>query len=220
MPESASKGKKKGGGYLNRQAKSKKQEGCTEEELLAMDSISSADILSLKAATSPGCYFVDGRKNKYKIDFTRFKIRDINSGTTLFEIAKPESDPDEEEDDEDDADEDSGRFVRYRFTAEFLKLESVGASVEFQVGPLPITNFRMIERHYFKEKMLKSFDFTFGFCMPNSKNTCEHIYEFPALSDEDIAEMVRHPYETRSDSFYFVDDKLIMHNKADYAYDG
>lgn len=27
-------------------------------------------------------------------------------------------------------------------------------------------------------------------------------------------------YETRSDSFYFVDNKLIMHNKADYAYNG
>lgn len=32
--------------------------------------------------------------------------------------------------------------------------------------------------------------------------------------------MVEHPYETRSDSFYFVDNKLIMHNKADYAYNG
>lgn len=32
--------------------------------------------------------------------------------------------------------------------------------------------------------------------------------------------MIRHPFETRSDSFYFVDDRLIMHNKADYAYNG
>ena len=32
--------------------------------------------------------------------------------------------------------------------------------------------------------------------------------------------MIDNPYETRSDSFYFVDDKLIMHNKADYAYNG
>ena len=31
--------------------------------------------------------------------------------------------------------------------------------------------------------------------------------------------MIDSPYETRSDSFYFVNDKLIMHNKADYAYD-
>ncbi|VDD95095.1 unnamed protein product [Enterobius vermicularis] len=31
--------------------------------------------------------------------------------------------------------------------------------------------------------------------------------------------MISHPYETRSDSFYFVNDRLVMHNKADYAYD-
>lgn len=32
--------------------------------------------------------------------------------------------------------------------------------------------------------------------------------------------MIANPFDTRSDSFYFVDDRLIMHNKADYAYDG
>jgi len=32
--------------------------------------------------------------------------------------------------------------------------------------------------------------------------------------------MIDNPFETKSDSFYFVDNKLIMHNKADYAYDG
>lgn len=57
-------------------------------------------------------------------------------------------------------------------------------SVEFTVGDLPIENFRMIERHYFRERLLKSFDFEFGFCMPRSKNTCEHIYEFPPLSED------------------------------------
>jgi len=174
--------------------------------------------LKLERATS--CYLVDGRKNDYKIDFTRFKIRDINSGSVLFEIAKPEDEDMEEEIDYEECDPDSGRFVRYRFTDEFLRLKSVGATVEFTVGPTPVENFRMVERHYFKGRMLKSFDFTFGFCMPKSKNSCEHIYDFPSLTEEEIAEMVAAPYETKSDSFYFVNDKLIMHNKADYAYDG
>lgn len=221
MPSSenaSSKGKKKGGGFLSRQvAKSKKTDPVTEEQLLRKDAISPEDIKKLEKATDG--YLVDGRKNPYQIDFTRFKIRDIESGAVLFEIAKPEEDPDDEmEIDEDDPD--SGRFVRYRFTDEFLRLTSVGATVEFTVGPKPVENFRMIEKHYFKDKLLKSFDFTFGFCMPNSKNTCEHIYEFPGLSEEEIAEMVRAPYETKSDSFYFVNDELVMHNKADYAYDG
>jgi len=30
--------------------------------------------------------------------------------------------------------------------------------------------------------------------------------------------MINNPFETKSDSFYFVDNKLIMHNKADYSY--
>jgi len=217
MPSEASpsKGKKKGGGFLNRQ---KKKEDVTEEELKKKDCITPEDVLKLERATS--CYLVDGRKNDYKIDFTRFKIRDINSGSVLFEIAKPEDEDMEEEIDYEECDPDSGRFVRYRFTDEFLRLKSVGATVEFTVGPTPVENFRMVERHYFRERMLKSFDFTFGFCMPKSKNSCEHIYDFPSLTEEEIAEMVAAPYETKSDSFYFVNDKLIMHNKADYAYDG
>lgn len=35
-----------------------------------------------------------------------------------------------------------------------------------------------------------------------------------------VREMILHPYETQSDSFYFVDNKLVMHNKADYSYNG
>lgn len=60
----------------------------------------------------------------------------------------------------------------------------VFVSVEFTVGDRPINSFRMIERHYFQGRLLKSFDFDFGFCIPNSRNTCEHIYEFPQLPDE------------------------------------
>ena len=33
-----------------------------------------------------------------------------------------------------------------------------------------------------------------------------------------MKDMIDHPYETSSDSFYFVGDKLIMHNKAFYKY--
>lgn len=175
------------------------------------------------------------------------------------------------------------------------------------MGDKPVNNFRMIERHYFRNQLLKSFDFHFGFCIPSSKNTCEHIYDFPPLSEElsewagpcgqgasertswgecgsdlssypgslvsghyshvtnretqaqrgwgnslrlfglspsrsyegpavawlqlltfappgwaslAVNEMIRHPYETQSDSFYFVDDQLVMHNKADYSYSG
>lgn len=55
------------------------------------------------------------------------------------------------------------------------------SSVEFTVGSQPVNNFRMIERHFFRDRLLKTFDFEFGYCIPYSKNTCEHIYEFPNL---------------------------------------
>ncbi|KAM8818339.1 LOW QUALITY PROTEIN: protein unc-119 homolog A [Rhynchonycteris naso] len=198
------------------------------------------DVLGLQRIT--GDYLCSPEENIYKIDFIRFKIRDMDSGTVLFEIKKPPA-SERLPINRRDLDPNAGRFVRYQFTPAFLRLRQVGATVEFTVGDKPVNNFRMIERHYFRNQLLKSFDFHFGFCIPSSKNTCEHIYDFPPLSEElnlkalhgltlapdlcppgwaslAVSEMIHHPYETQSDSFYFVDDRLVMHNKADYSYSG
>uniref|UniRef100_A0A146LVH4 Protein unc-119 B n=1 Tax=Lygus hesperus TaxID=30085 RepID=A0A146LVH4_LYGHE len=212
-------------------------ENClTEEGLLKKDCISPEDVLKLNRITKS--YLCPPEANVYDIEFVRFKIRDLDTGTVLFEIAKRSSSSNPEdgnipfiqssglldsleiESSSEESDQNSGRFVRYQFTPQFLKLKTVGATVEFTVGNHPISNFRMIERHYFKEKLLKSFDFEFGFCIPNSCNSCEHIYHFPKLSKALVTDMINHPYETRSDSFYFVNGELIMHNKADYSYNG
>ncbi|XP_007130039.2 protein unc-119 homolog B [Physeter macrocephalus] len=227
--------KKAGGGVLNR-LKARRQAphhaaddgigaAVTEQELLALDTIRPEHVLRLSRVTEN--YLCKPEDNVYSIDFTRFKIRDLETGTVLFEIAKPCVSGQEEEEEEEeeeaaggDVDVSAGRFVRYQFTPAFLRLRTVGATVEFTVGDRPVSNFRMIERHYFRERLLKNFDFDFGFCIPSSRNTCEHIYEFPQLSEDVIRLMIENPYETRSDSFYFVDNKLIMHNKADYAYNG
>lgn len=80
--------------------------------------------------------------NVFDIDFTRFKIRDLESGMVLFEIAKPPSEqfPNVEEntitndevisnaDDTNNIDSNAGRYVRYQFTPQFLKLKTVGAT--------------------------------------------------------------------------------------------
>ena len=190
-----------------------------EAELLTKEKVSPQDVLRLKDATRN--YLCPPDANVFNIDFVRFKIRDMENGLTLFEIAKPPQ-PQSESDEQsmDTSDPSAGRFVRYRFTPAFLRLGSVGATVEFTVGPKAVNKFRMIERHYFRGQLLKSFDFDFGFCIPNSRNTCEHIYDFPRLGEDTIKAMIEAPYDTRSDSFYFVDDVLIMHNKADYSFDG
>ena len=199
--------------------------GSVEAELrtkAASGPLSPTDVLRLEEITAD--YLCSPDANVYDIEFTRFKIRDLETGSVLFEFAKPSPAEEEEFSGEDGGEEEAevnaGRFVRYQFTPQFLRLKHVGATVEFTVGDKPVSKFRMIERHYFRKTLLKSFDFEFGFCIPNSKNTCEHIYEFPQLPDHIFEQMIAHPYDTRSDSFYFVDDRLVMHNKADYAYNG
>ncbi|XP_053558016.1 protein unc-119 homolog B [Bombina bombina] len=222
--------KKAGGGVINRLKARRIQGGeanvsstgkvtpITEQELLGLSELKPEHVLGLRRVTEN--YLCKPEDNIYGIDFTRFKIRDLETSTVLFEISKSCSDQEDEDDDSGPLDTSAGRFVRYQFTPAFLKLRKVGATVEFTVGDKPVQNFRMIERHYFRDRILKSFDFDFGFCIPNSRNTCEHMYEFPQLSDDLIRLMIENPYETRSDSFYFVDNTLIMHNKADYAYNG
>lgn len=42
----------------------------------------------------------------------------------------------------------------------------------------------MIERHYFRDVLIKSFDFDFGFVIPNTTNTWESVYTMPTLPEE------------------------------------
>eukprot|EP00049_Salpingoeca_infusionum_P004528 m.80689 g.80689 ORF g.80689 m.80689 type:complete len:211 (-) comp12607_c1_seq1:162-794(-) len=200
------------GGLMRKKASVRR--GVTEEYLLSKESpITPEEVLSLAKPTTQ--FMCKTTANTFGIEFTAFKLRDLDHGITLFETAQPADMPYVPPSEDDD---DSGRFVRYDFTPQFFELDTIGATVTFRVGSKPVKNFRMIERHYFRNKLLKSFDFEFGFCIPDSTNTCEHIYQFPKLSRADVQEMVDHPYETKSDSFYFVDNELVMHHKAEYAY--
>ena len=150
--------------------------------------------------------------NVYGISFGKFVIRNAKTNDVLLSIEPEEgSIPSPVENDE-------MRTIKYSFSKKMLKIPQIGTSVEFKVGPKEVKNFRMIERHYVKDKLIRSFDFTFGFCIPNSTNTWEVIYSLPELKESDIADMVKHPFESKSDSFYFVGNTLIMHHKAEYEY--
>jgi hypothetical protein len=101
--------------------------------------------------------------------------------------------------------------LKYHFGSDFLELSTIGTQLSFSVGAEPVKNFRMIERHYFKNRLIKSFDFGFPFCIPNSQNTWEHIYELPKFSPQEKQDIISHPWETVSDSYFFVENELIMH---------
>ena len=112
----------------------------------------------------------------------------------------------------------SPRMIRYHLGPDFLDLKNLGSSLTFSVGNQPVKDFLMIERHYFNEILVKSFEFKFDFCIPNSVNTWEYIYTVPEIEPKVKKQMIDEPWHTRSDSFYFVQNKLIMHNKAIYNY--
>ena len=158
--------------------------------------------------------------NVYGIDFLSFRIRDMASGRELFRVARDPSQPapDLSQIPPGDPMEDAVRCISYDFGESFLGLNAIGTELEFAVGPEPVDNFRMIERHYFRDQLIKSFDFEFGFCIPNSQNAWEAIYDMPPLPPDLMEAMIANPWQTESDSFYFVGDTLVMHNQAKYAY--
>mmetsp|Transcript_20905 Transcript_20905/g.21695 ORF Transcript_20905/g.21695 Transcript_20905/m.21695 type:complete len:190 (+) Transcript_20905:12-581(+) len=159
--------------------------------------------------------------NTYDIRFVNFRVRDLDSGFVLFEIKDECSDGHEESNmsnKELDNIEDSLRVIKYHLGPDFLDLKNIGTMLKFSVGAKPVKDFLLIERHYFKDKLVKSFEFKFDFCMPNSINEWETLYEIPELEPEIKQQMIDFPWETRSDSFYFVEGKLIIHNKAIYNY--
>lgn len=177
-------------------------------------SITPADVLKYNSATKG--FLCPLSANQYGIDFLAFKIRDVDSGEIVFEVAKdpnagavqyPE-----------DFDYDDLRRISYEFPGRFLTFKTVGTMLRFKVGDRPLKNFRMIERHYFDDRLVKSFDFNFQFCIPNSTNEWEAIYDMPDLADDEVEDMLKSSKGTSSDSFYFVDGKLVMHNKAHYKY--
>ena len=170
--------------------------------------------------------------NVYNIKFKRFKVRDIETDFVLFDVSdESEENQDQENKDIPDEmkdenlkkieDEDiykSPRMIRYHLGPDFLDLKNLGSSLTFSVGDQPVKDFLMIERHYFNEILIKSFEFKFDFCIPNSVNTWEYIYTVPEIEPKVKKQMIDEPWHTRSDSFYFVQNKLIMHNKAIYNY--
>lgn len=156
--------------------------------------------------------------NQFRIEFLQFIISDYDTKKIIFEVGRDSPPPQDMSLDFSSLGEDMYRKIKYEFSEDVLRLPFIETSLVFSVGNREIRDFRMIERHYFRNQLVKSFDFSFGFCIPGSTNTWDAVYSVPSLSEELISEMIDAPFETKSDSFYFVDNKLVMHNKAAYKY--
>lgn len=161
--------------------------------------------------------------NVYGIEFLSFRIRDPERNRILFEMKTDPYVGDWEKlmqglESLSLEEQIPIRTVQYEFPSSVLELNHVGTELVFKVGDRPVPNFRLIERHYFQDRLLKSFDFQFPFCMPNSTNSWEIIYQLPKLTRPQIEEIVNRPFESVADSFYYVDGKLVIHTKSFFSY--
>lgn len=147
--------------------------------------------------------------NIYNIRFGSFRLRDMDTNTTLIDLER-DFEPQTEE----------TRFIPYTFPSEFLNLRTVGSLTYFSNGEYPVSNFRMIERHYFRDRLMQNYDFNIDFMIPNTINSREFIYTLPELSELEKADLIANPFEVKSDSFFFADGQLIMHVRAEYDYSG
>eukprot|EP00343_Euplotes_focardii_P005844 CAMPEP_0205816882 /NCGR_PEP_ID=MMETSP0205-20121125/23395_1 /ASSEMBLY_ACC=CAM_ASM_000278 /TAXON_ID=36767 /ORGANISM="Euplotes focardii, Strain TN1" /LENGTH=113 /DNA_ID=CAMNT_0053106123 /DNA_START=65 /DNA_END=406 /DNA_ORIENTATION=- len=99
--------------------------------------------------------------NTFNIQFLRYKIRDMDSGITLVDI-QDDGAGDDKGVDEDSIPEDE-RLLRYQFGPDFLELKNIGTQLEFSVGDKEVKDLVMIEKHYFKDQLLKQYEFDFKF---------------------------------------------------------
>lgn len=147
--------------------------------------------------------------------FKGFRIRDMISNITLVDVPIDEIEDGANLEAEDDP---TKRLIKYHFGPDFLRLQTVGLTMKFGIGPTPIQNLEMVERHYFRGRVLQEFSFKFGFVIPKSTNEWEFVYDLPDLSPAEMQEIIENPWEVKSDSFFFAEGRLMIHNRAEYNY--
>lgn len=96
---------------------------------------------------------------------------------------------------------------RVQLSSDYLKCRVVRSHLQFSVGSTPIESLRMIERHFAQGQLFRTFDFTLGYCMPNSSNSHEVLYELPQLSPRASSNLARHPVSI--DTFFFAGERLV-----------
>ena len=170
----------------------------TEEQALKMD----------KAADH---FLVKLEDNIYGVRFNGFKLRDIKTDKVYHEYypANPY-----------ELDYFADHILDYPFPNDILKGQKhLGTSLKLVVGDKLVKDLVLLERHYIGGKLAANFRFTFPAFIPKSENAVEFIYEIPKLSPE-VEEKLEKGEDVfaESDTFIFVEGKLIIHRRAQYTY--
>ena len=170
----------------------------TEEQALKMDKACDKFLIKLE-------------DNVYGVRFNGFKLRDIKTDKVFHEYYP--ADPYE-------LDYFADHMLDYPFPNDILKGQKrLGTYLKLVVGDNLVKNLVLIERHYIGGKLAANFKFTFPIFIPKSENNVEFIYEIPKLSPEVEEKLEKgEDVHAESDTFVFVEGKLIIHRRAKYTY--
>jgi hypothetical protein len=155
-------------------------------------------------------FLVNLEDNLYGIRFKGFKIRDVDSGEIFHEFLA---------EDIFQLDYFADHELEYLFPHSVLKAKNIGSNLTLVVGNHLVKDLTLIERHYINDSIVAHYEFNFPIFMPNSENNIEFMYPVPKLSEESRKELENgEEISAKSDTFIFVDKKLIIHRRANYIY--
>ena len=155
-------------------------------------------------------FFTEKSDNTYGIRFNSFKIRDVDNGEVFMDVNGQT---------QEEFDKFWSTEIEYVFPFKILRSKSIGTNFGMLIGNSSVKNMFFIERHYYSDQLLDTYSFKFPFFMPNSENNVEFIYNVPKLPVE-ITESIKNgkPFITESDTFVYVEEKLVIHRKSKFYY--
>ena len=104
------------------------------------------------------------------------------------------------------------RMIRYHLKKDLLNSD-LKLTLKFKNRSDIGYNLKMIENHYHDNELIGQIFHNFGFCIPNSENARDIIYKINSQNFKEISN-ISGPFEIKTDTFFFANDKLIIHNKT------
>ena len=166
---------------------------------------------ALKMTKAFDHFIIKLEDNIYGIRFNGFKLRDVQTDQVYHEYYPTNVL---------ELDYFADHVMEYKFPNDLLKGQKhLGTSLNLVVGDKLVKNLVILERHYIEGKLSGNFRFAFPLFIPNSENKIEFIYEVPKLSSE-IEQKLKFAEDihAESDTFIFVEGKLIIHRRSKYLY--
>lgn len=166
---------------------------------------------AMKFEKAQDTWLVEPEDNTPGIRFNGFKLRDTASGVVYYEYYPK---------DKFELDKFAKTLLPYAFPYQLLQDEKhLGTTLILCVGDKVVKDLVLLEIHYVEGKKFATFKFQFPIFMPNSENSVEFIYDIPKLSPEILAKMGKgENIEAKSDTYVFVEGKLVVHRRALYYY--